>query len=166
MVQEKDYLTGLHSRQGLYHFCATIEYNTLISFMFLDIDNFKSVNDIYGHNTGDELLKRMAVLLEENVPNGYIVRLGGDEFCIVFVPASKREQLEQIATLLIKSMNTKIIEHLTTNISISIGILTGERYQNNLDVILNKSDHAMYHAKSKGKGCFVFFNEIEELISF
>ena len=77
-VQFEDYLTGINNRMGLYY-----EYDklgdTLTSLLFLDIDNFKTVNDVYGHKKGDEVLVRISEIIVNNTPdNAIIARLGGD----------------------------------------------------------------------------------------
>lgn len=78
-LAEYDYLTGLPNRRGLYEFYDILESKDSIHAMFIDIDNFKRVNDIYGHSMGDELLICIAKLIEENV-SGFTSRIGGDEF--------------------------------------------------------------------------------------
>lgn len=66
--ENRDYLTGLYSRQELNQIYNNIPSNTPFHFMFMDIDNFKNVNDVYGHNEGDQLLKSTAGILKSCAP--------------------------------------------------------------------------------------------------
>ena len=61
--ESKDYLTGLYTRQALYSIYQSMVEESIFHFMFMDIDNFKNVNDVYGHNTGDLLLKSVSKIL-------------------------------------------------------------------------------------------------------
>lgn len=92
MEYEQDYLTGLWTRQAMYAYYQSLEPGSGIHFMFLDVDNFKIVNDIYGHNEGDALLVNIAGILRKNAPMAHGVRMGGDEFVLIFPgrPAGRR----------------------------------------------------------------------------
>ena len=92
-TMDKDYLTGLYTRQALYVLYQGMEKGSFFDFMFLDLDNFKNVNDVYGHNTGDLVLKTIAKILTENAPDAYAIRLGGDEFVLLFKGIHSKESL-------------------------------------------------------------------------
>lgn len=156
-----DYLTGLYTRQQMYMFYEKISPNHQLHFMFMDVDNFKTVNDVYGHNTGDLLLKGIAKILLECAPDSQVVRLGGDEFVLVFEGNCSREYLCGVADDIQEKIRSKKgFSQISTHISASIGILYDENSSSTMDEILLKSDMAMYHAKNHGKGRYVVFNDI------
>ena len=103
-VQFEDYLTGINNRMGLYY-----EYDklgdTLTSLLFLDIDNFKTVNDVYGHKKGDEVLVRISEIIVNNTPdNAIIARLGGDEFVAVITGNSTKEYITSIVLKILEDI--------------------------------------------------------------
>lgn len=98
---EFDYLTGLPDRRGLYEFYNILESDAIVHAMFIDIDNFKRVNDIYGHSMGDELLICISKLIEENV-FGFTSRIGGDEFVALLDGDMGIDELESTAKKIIK----------------------------------------------------------------
>lgn len=159
----RDYLTGLYTRQDLYILYEAMEPNTCFHMMFMDVDNFKNVNDVYGHNEGDVLLQAVAHILVDSAPTADAIRLGGDEFVLLFKGDYSKEELCNIANRIILRVNEKEgFEHITTHTSASIGILYAETVGCTLNEILLKSDRAMYYAKSHGKGCFVVYNDIAD----
>lgn len=159
--ENRDYLTGLYSRKELYHIYENVPADSSFHFMFMDVDNFKNVNDVYGHNEGDLLLKATAAILKSCAPEARIIRLGGDEFVLLFVGEYTREYLCSIASNIIERISHKEgFSHISTFISASIGILYDEKSSGTLDDILLKSDMAMYYAKSHGKSNYVVFNDI------
>lgn len=165
MDYEQDYLTGLWTRQALYAYYQSLEPGSAVHFMFLDLDNFKTVNDIYGHNEGDALLILVAGILRQCAPTAHAVRMGGDEFVLIFREETSREELCGIAGRIIERVESKEgAEQILTNISASIGILYDEKVGKNLEDTLLKSDMAMYHAKGSGKGRYVVFNDIADIV--
>lgn len=165
MEYERDYLTGLWTRRAMYAYYQGLELGSRVHFMFLDVDNFKIVNDIYGHNEGDALLVNIAGILQTSAPMANAVRMGGDEFVLIFPQEVSRETLCGIAGGIIERVQSKEgAEHILTNVSMSIGILYDEKVGKTLEDTLLKSDMAMYHAKDNGKGRYVVFNDIAELL--
>lgn len=165
MEHERDYLTGLWTRQALYTYYQTLKLGSRIHFMFMDVDNFKIVNDIYGHNQGDALLVNIAGILQKSAPMAHAVRMGGDEFVLIFPQEVSRETLCEIASAIIERVQSREgAEYIQTNVSMSIGILYDEKVDHTLEDTLLKSDMAMYHAKDNGKGHYVVFNDIADLV--
>ena len=165
MEYEQDYLTGLWTRQAMYTYYQGLRPGSRIHFMFLDVDNFKIVNDIYGHNEGDALLVNIAGILRKIAPMAHGVRMGGDEFVLIFPEKTSRKELCKMATGIIERVRNKEgAEHISTNISMSIGILYDEKVEVTLEDTLLKSDMAMYHAKDNGKGRYVVFNDIADIV--
>lgn len=166
MKDEKcDDLTGLYTRGELYTLYQNIPLGSICHFMFMDIDNFKNVNDVYGHNEGDFLLKAVALILDKCAPDAHIFRLGGDEFVLLFQGEQAREHLCSIANDIIDRITGKEgFSHISTSVSASIGILYRETVNGVLEDVLLKCDVAMYSAKNHGKGRYVVFNDIAEQV--
>lgn len=160
---EKDYLTNLPNRRSLYQYYLTLPQESKIHAMFLDVDNFKKVNDIHGHNMGDQLLVCIANYLEaENV--GFISRLGGDEFAIILDGKIPVDEIPQIAERLIcgfKEMDFR--KDVLSLISLSVGVIRDQEVKQPLDDILAKCDTAMYQAKTNGKNRYMLYSELDSI---
>ncbi len=166
-----DPLTDLYNRQGLteelqriYSYCKL--HKELNAFFFFDLDNFKHINDYYGHEVGDRVLQRVAHRFKELIYEGDIAaRIAGDEFAIILTRLGKnQESAIAKASIFVEKLiehfkEPVVIDDISIEVSFSIGIKifpTGEdSYQ---DVIIN-ADVAMYHAKKGGKNRFNFFDE-------
>ncbi len=159
---EKDYLTGALTRRGLFEWYDGLASDSVLQFMLLDLDNFKAVNDTYGHNVGDKLLIAVVDILSGVLDGAECVRLGGDEFVLAFLGRAEREKITGAAADIIKKIKKKEgFEYILTDLSASIGIaLNNEKCP--LNDILFKIDTAMYAAKEAGKARFVVFNDIEQ----
>lgn len=150
-----DHLTGLSNSQYLKVFFEQIkEENLQYSLLYVDLDHFKYVNDEYGHDIGDKLLKKIASLFLKIVPKDSVVaRIGGDEF-IFLIPVSSNEMLESSETAfrINGALSTNPIEvdgHKLT-ISASVG-MTYAASGKSLRVLMKEADTAMYKAKRKGR---------------
>jgi len=120
------------------------------SLAYLDIDDFKKVNDQYGHTKGDEVLKAVVSCLVDNLRKTDVVaRMGGDEFTI-FYPEIGQEGVK-IATERINKFLTELSEKNRWPTSISMGVVTSENEECNLDVIVTMADELMYKVKNSGK---------------
>ena len=160
-----DYLTGLANRRGLYRFCEELGDGVKLTAMYIDIDNFKRINDIYGHSRGDEFLTKVSEYIEEYVP-GFVSRIGGDEFVALMDGDMDREEVAHIADELIKNMNSiQMRQDILSLLSMSIGIAMDQIYNGTPDDILSHCDSAMYTSKDGGKGTFTFYNEQDKTLS-
>lgn len=155
----RDMLTELYNRRYLTKYFES-QRNENGALFFLDLDGFKKVNDEYGHDTGDAVLKEVASRLEKIVhdqKDAFAVRLGGDEFVLHFSQTSSREEWGNIANQTVNTLSTWDTPY---EVSTSLGIVT---YRGNEAVSLTKllqhADAALYDAKSSGKNTFKFFNE-------
>ncbi len=160
-----DYLTGRANRRGLYDFYSGLYPGTTIHAMYIDIDNFKRVNDIYGHDAGDQLLVQISDLILRETGN-FTSRIGGDEYVVVFYgPFYSHEALEKIAEkLLIALGELDFRKDILSIISLSIGIVFDQNVNQALEDILKKCDTAMYRAKTSGKNRYSVYqaNDIEQ----
>lgn len=159
-----DYLTGFLNRRGLYEYFDTLGDDVNINFMFLDIDNFKGVNDTYGHAVGDKLLIGVSRMIKKKIGDSLLARIGGDEFVIMPVPELSEQEAADMAQNIINSVNDiEISLEIKSIISFSIGIVMGQKKSMGLDTIMPKCDAAMYEAKRRGKNGYVLYSTIENI---
>jgi len=128
-----------------------------ICLAYLDLDNFKRVNDRYGHAAGDALLSQIGRAIRSTIRAGDLAaRLGGDEFAILFWNAD-RAAVETIARRLIESVREVGRSYPEAELGASVGIAYFESVPDSTEEILSKADGAMYEAKSEGKGRLVIW---------
>ncbi|WP_238883446.1 GGDEF and EAL domain-containing protein [Clostridium sp. YIM B02551] len=132
----------------------------MLSVLFLDVDNFKTVNDMYGHNIGDLFLKKIATRIKSCIRNiDILCRIGGDEFAILLPHINGINEADEIAQRILDSFNyTLIVKRYKLSSSISIGIAVYPDNGRNGKVLLEKADIAMYKAKEEGKNNLRHFN--------
>jgi len=130
-----------------------------VGVLFLDMDNFKSINDLYGHNAGDELLKEVAKTLQTCLrESDLICRWGGDEFVIALLENYGSDDIVKVAEKICNTVLQFIKqENSLFNVSVSIGIAISPEHGKDPDRLIRNADVAMYHAKKLGKNrCEVF----------
>jgi len=136
--------------------CAPDEH---VGLLILDIDDFKDVNDRFGHRTGDDLLNQFATRLARAVRAGDCVyRLGGDEFAVLVQPLTSTEEVERIATRLYAAFGTPIAlrgHRLRPSFSAGIGVYPDDA--RDIETLVAHADIAMYCAKNRGKNTFQRF---------
>jgi len=132
------------------------KYNFTI--MFIDLDDFKKVNDTFGHDAGDQLLIDVVSRIDECIrEEDMISRIGGDEFIVMFEETGKRE-IEQIANRIIKHVaKPYTISGNTVNISLSMGISMYPEDGEDKDTLIKAADKAMYYAKNNGKNKYQIY---------
>ena len=129
-----------------------------VAVMFLDLDNFKIVNDSLGHDAGDRLLQAAAQrLVKSTRPSDTVARLGGDEFAILLEGIRDEGDVERIARPITESFNRPLlVDGRETETTASIGVACS-RPGDDAEQLLRNADIAMYHAKAAGKARFVLF---------
>ncbi len=156
---EKDYLTNLPNRASLYRYYAEAGSDASFHAMFLDVDNYKRVNDVYGHSMGDKLLICIADYIRASV-EGFISRIGGDEFVILMdgsIPEA--EMIENAERLIDGFQEMNFRKDILSLISLSVGIILRQPSTHDLDDVLTKCDAAMYQAKKGGKNRYTVYQE-------
>ena len=130
-------------------------YNETMTLLFLDLDNFKRINDTHGHQYGDYVLKITASIIQDNVRNIDIVsRYGGEEFSVVLVNANKKVSLKTAERIRKEIENFKFNQNnIKERLTISIGMGEFPSDANNKEDIIKYSDSKMYIAKKDGKNC-------------
>jgi len=172
---DHDFLTGLANRKQLTQrlheeFIKARRHDFLHAFLFIDLDNFKKVNDSYGHKIGDLLLQEVTVALKNIVrQEDLIARMSGDEFAILIlniddIEAQAAKSIKEICNKILKALSEPfIVDTHKLEIGASIGIkLFPDGEKTAQDVIIH-ADTAMYQAKHQGKNQFVFFDKTIEL---
>lgn len=153
----KDPLTNLYNRRYLSKKFEDDYKNGGIIFLF-DLDGFKKINDIYGHDVGDGVLKEVALILQEFVKtqnDSYAVRLGGDEFLIHFSATYSKAEISKLAENILsyfRGRNT--IYQLSTSIGISTYPADSDT---DLKTLIKNADNALYRAKEAGKNNYTIF---------
>ncbi len=153
-----DSLTGLLNRREFFNISESLIFKSKISFdpyalMMLDIDHFKNVNDTYGHDVGDIVLKGVTKAVDEQKrSNDIFGRIGGEEFAI-FMPNTVAKDAEILANKICKSVSQLIIDGdgKPITVTISIGITSDGNRDLTLSEIMKSSDDALYEAKNNGR---------------
>lgn len=130
--------------------------------LFMDLDGFKQVNDRYGHETGDALLRHVAKLLRDCLPhpNDIVSRLGGDEFIVFLTNVQEADQAAAVAQRMCQAISKPVpINGQTAHVSASIGISFYPESGTDLDTLISNADAAMFDAKHLGKNQYAFYRE-------
>lgn len=159
-----DGLTGLPNRklftEQLSSKLARRRADEQIMVAYIDLDDFKVINDTLGHPAGDALLQQVATRLRETLPEALIARLGGDEFAVLVDNLSEGENFAGHAEDLLRSVTRKImINGQQAECSASIGIAIGPGDGVDGATLLKNADLALYRAKHEGKSAFHFFEQ-------
>ena len=160
---QTDSLTGLYNHRYFHERLrrelvrASAEHQS-VAVVMVDIDDFKKVNDVFGHAVGDEVLAELADHLRATVRTADVVcRIGGEEFAVI-VPGSRQEQTIALATRLAERLDEVELE-LAGRIAVSIGIAQGPEHAANPRELVACAEAAMMTAKARGKNRVVFFDE-------
>jgi diguanylate cyclase (GGDEF)-like protein len=158
-----DALTDLPNRvlfqEQLEAALARMVYGEQVALLYIDIDEFKNVNDTLGHRIGDELLKSVAMSLRDCLDATHIVaRLGGDEFAVVQTAVKRSEDVTTLVARIYQSIreSRECLGHLVTT-DASIGIALASRDGIDVEQLLKNADLAMYSAKAAGRRAYRFF---------
>jgi len=159
-----DQLTGLPNRTLLrervnHALARAMRSGSGVATLILDMDRFKEINDMLGHEVGDKLLIKAAKRIRANVRDqDTVARLGGDEFAVVLEGVSEAKEVLPVIERIVDSLRelTTVDGH-EVNTSTSIGIAMYPENGSNLSELLRAADLAMYQAKSSGRACYQFF---------
>jgi len=138
---------------------AATRHKTKLAIMFIDLDDFKKINDSLGHDAGDAVLievsKRLSLCIRES---DTVARWAGDEFTILLANVQSTKNIEHLAKRILNELNKPLIfKSKKMKISVSIGISLFPNSENQLESLVNQADKAMYKAKLSGKNTYEFF---------
>ncbi len=160
-----DTLTKLYNRtlffdRGEQALAQAKRYKYMLALLFLDLDDFKCVNDTFGHGIGDLLLKEFAGILRRCIRESDIVaRIGGDEFAILLTKIGNTQDAAVVAQKIIDSLATPLVlEGRECLIGVSIGISIYPYDGNDIETLLRNADMAMYRVKIPGKNNYLFYS--------
>ncbi|MGG0790388.1 sensor domain-containing diguanylate cyclase [Peribacillus simplex] len=163
----RDPLSGLYNRHFIdnyfdYHKDKT---NDEMALLYIDLDHFKFFNDSFGHDAGDDVIKKAAECFLQTVPEGsHVARIGGDEFIVLLHPSHCEDLMkntQQNAELLLNHLSTMPI-HINGNdhfVSASIGISFYPHNGTEMESLLKKADRSMYMAKESGRKKIQYFRQ-------
>ncbi|MGF1699648.1 EAL domain-containing protein [Photobacterium makurazakiensis] len=169
MEQEKvdqlvqtDALTGLYNRHGFSrHLEQLITEKTSLVMLYLDIDNFKNINDSLGHHIGDRVLQEISQRLKQQLPeNAVLGHLSGDEFGVLLPNPEHARTGDLTAQQIISLINQPFdLHHFSKHLACSIGMVSYPGDGNDARILLQNADTAMYEAKNRGRNRLVKFSE-------
>lgn len=155
-----DSLTGVYNRRYLYSYFEKerLSTNQLSALLFFDLDNFKCINDTYGHEAGDFVLKEVSQRIKDSLPdNGFVSRIGGDEFIVHLTGFLDKREMETCARhILDQILNPFPLPGQSLSLSACIGISVYTKAEKDIEVLIKQSDMALYRAKQNGKNTFCF----------
>ncbi len=135
---------------------------TILAVLMIDLDRFKVVNDTLGHSAGDELLKKVADKLNNQIRDtDMVARLGGDEFVVVLEKIRSKEDAARVAEKIVEDLGVafNLSQHDEVSIGSSIGISIYPEHGKNVELLMDHADIALYAAKDNGRGCYAYFSE-------
>lgn len=156
-----DFLTGLNNRRSLFRYLDETKSSPQMTMITLDLDNFKQVNDMYGHKEGDRALVETARLLKECFSQDFIARLGGDEFIVVQNRMITEEELQKEVDHMMETMHAyyrsdERFSGMTVSAGAAYSIIEAG-VDHEIENLIQCSDKALYRAKESGKAKYMFF---------
>lgn len=163
----EDSLTGLANRRLLEFrmaqtFAQSKRFNRIMAIMYIDIDHFKRLNDTYGHDVGDELLKAVAKKLNHCIRDvDTLSRVGGDEFVIVLDELNHLNDANLIVEKIMAAVEKDIVVmHKSIKVTLSIGVASyNHASEETLKSLMKKADIALYEAKGSGRNTYKIYQE-------
>jgi diguanylate cyclase len=159
-----DTLTGLLNRALFMDRLQTSishcdRYQQACSLLYIDVDNFKHINDSYGHDAGDEVLRTIARRIKENCrTTDSAARLGGDEFAVLLDRINEGNTNLTAEKILLAVSQPLYLSKQKVQVTLSIGVAHYPKTANNLEEFLKQADEAMYYAKQSGKAGYIRFS--------
>lgn len=146
-----DFLTGLYNRRYVYEFIDQMK-DAYISVYCIDLDHFKSVNDIYGHHEGDKALVLTAKTLQECLPESLIARMGGDEFLVVLIGVCTEDEVEKTKKMIKDQLDREFAKHENfQKITASVGAAYSQTGMETFHHLFHRADEMMYREKESSR---------------
>lgn len=159
LLAHRDALTGLHNRLSFETLLPKLLHTNAVALMFIDLDNFKTVNDVWGHDAGDEVLQQVARRMQQQLRSAdTLFRLGGDEFAILLPGLNEQATAERLAARLIDAISHHLyVKSALMPVGATIGIAFYPSDATDAASLLHHADLAMYSAKKAGKNTWRFY---------
>ena len=161
-LTQRDPLTGLFNRYGFSRqLDQLMKANTPLFMLYIDIDNFKNINDSLGHHIGDKVLQEIAQRLQQLLPkNAIIGHLSGDEFAVVLTYPEHENSGDMIAEQIITLINKPFdLHYFSKHLTCSIGMVKSPGNSHDARIMIQNADTAMYEAKNRGRNRLVVFSD-------
>lgn len=166
----RDTLTNLYNRRYLFETLEQLiarahRNNSEIGIIMLDLDHFKQLNDTYGHDIGDVVLKHTANFFQKHTRESDLVcRYGGEEFCLVCPDSNEQETLLVANKLCTGVASHSINVSVSTNIIVTLsgGIAVYPNKERSIDITIKQADQALYKAKAEGRNCIRLFDKNDQ----
>ena len=159
-----DTLTGLPNRRLLTDrinqaLSRAKRHSQMLTLLYIDVDNFKTINDTLGHQQGDELLRHIAVQIRQHIrKSDTLARIGGDEFVLLASDLSSAEEAKVVAQTIKRIFETPYLARTgPVSVSLSIGVAVFPKDGQDSETLLKNADAAMYEAKSKGRNTYAVY---------
>jgi diguanylate cyclase (GGDEF)-like protein len=166
-IASRDALTGAFNRRRLEEEATRLKARCIrsgetLAVMMIDIDHFKSINDLYGHPVGDEVLRRLANIAQTSIrPDDYFARYGGEEFCILLCSTTENEAWELAERLRqVYAKSTLNIGEKSINITVSIGVADSTLIGLEFTSLVSAADQALYRAKQEGRNQVISYSNL------
>ncbi len=163
----QDALTGLPNRLQFYErLIEMIEVKKPVAIIFLDVDDFKNINDTFGHRAGDLVLQEIAYRLSNALrAQDVVARLSGDEFAIILVGVNDLDEIGRIVQKIIHEFEPKFeVGDETLAVSCSVGVSLYPRDSQDPDDLLDLADRALYQIKRSGKNDYAFYSDLQDML--
>jgi len=164
-----DALTGLANRRlfneiMLQTIRSAKRDNISCALLYIDLDDFKDVNDEYGHEAGDQVLVKIAKRIKSSVrESDTIARIGGDEFIVLLHKTIDRDDIKATAEKILKKLTQPIeVKENEVKVSASIGITISPDDGIDLDALMSKADSALYSCKKQGRNAYQFYTDFQK----
>lgn len=162
-ISNTDVLTGLYNRRGIQRAIHKIPFKNEVCMFYMDINEFKKINDTYGHVIGDELLIYLSRFIENKLKpfkgSYYLSRFSGDEFIILLRNISQEDMYALARSITSELKNPISVSSYRLSISVSLGIAKIQQTNNSFDILLGRADAAMYHVKNNKLDSFQEFDQ-------
>lgn len=165
-LAKRDPLTGLRNRQGVPELVnASLRAHCEGLFFIMDLDNFKCINDTYGHMEGDRMLIKFAKALKEVMdPKDIIARLGGDEFAVFSPKQYNTDEVKSRARRFIRQIERSLtVPGRAVQVTVSMGIANAPHDGTTYEALYGNADRALYGVKNEGKNGYRFFSDLNSM---
>ncbi|MBE5939063.1 MAG: EAL domain-containing protein [Lachnospiraceae bacterium] len=163
-AENSDYLTGLASRRGLYEYYTNRDKDKSVHVMFIEVNNFKKVNDVYGYYAGDDVLIQVGRMLRE-IGKGFAARTEGNEFIVMLDGDMSEKEVIIIADMIFSALNDMDIrKDILSFISLNIGVVLNQKVTESFVEVFHKGDTVLHQAKHVSDGRFALYHEADKVV--